>query len=88
MDADAEYTYPGDPLKIDCGYRPNGVVKMFQGMPLRGNIDAAKVLAFSFPLIEASIKEKENASCKMTAVVEEFLDRNERRHPFCARGLG
>src|ERR1700735_4055430 len=27
--AAAEYTRPGDSLKIDCGYRPNGVIRMF-----------------------------------------------------------
>src|SRR6185437_4555026 len=26
----ADYTKPGDPLRIDAGYRPNGVIKMFQ----------------------------------------------------------
>ena len=73
----AEYTYPGDSLKIDCGYRPNGVVKMFHGLPLKGNVDAAKVLAFSYPQIEAGIRKKENASCSLTAVVEADLDRSD-----------
>ena len=30
----AEYTHPGDPLKIDCGYRPNGEVKLFHAVSL------------------------------------------------------
>ena len=25
----AKYTGPGDPLKVDCGYRPNGVIRLF-----------------------------------------------------------
>ena len=30
----AQYTRAGDPLRIDCGYRPNGVIKMFQAVSL------------------------------------------------------
>jgi hypothetical protein len=73
----AEYTHAGDPLKIDCGYRPNGVIKMFQGMALKNGIDAAKVLAFSYPQIEDGIKKKEAAGCNLTAVVEGDLDRGD-----------
>ena len=70
----SDYTYPGDPLKIDCGYRPNGVVKMFHGVPLKGNVDAVKALAFSYPQMVAGIRKKEDADCKLTAVVEVSLD--------------
>jgi hypothetical protein len=51
------YTQPGDPMKIDCGYRPNGVVKMFHAVSLDGDVEAAKVLAYS-------------ARLELTAVVE------------------
>jgi hypothetical protein len=37
--AAAEYTRPGDPLRIDVGYRPNGVVKMFHAVSLDPRID-------------------------------------------------
>src|SRR5438309_2504276 len=30
----SDYTHPGDPLKIDCGYKPNGTVKMFHALAL------------------------------------------------------
>ena len=30
--AASEYTRPGDPLRIDMGYRPNGVVRMFHAV--------------------------------------------------------
>src|SRR5271156_4227541 len=43
--AAADYTKPGDPLRIDCGYRPNGVVRMFQAVSLETDADAAKLLA-------------------------------------------
>ena len=36
------YTRAGDPMKIDCGYRPNGVIRMFQAVSLEGDVEAAK----------------------------------------------
>jgi hypothetical protein len=35
----AEYTRPGDPLRIDVGYRPNGLVRMFHAVSLDPRID-------------------------------------------------
>ena len=32
--AASEYTRPGDPLRIDVGYRPNGIVRMFHAVVL------------------------------------------------------
>ena len=45
--AASEYTRPGDPLRIDVGYRPNGVVRMFHAVSLDPGLETAKVLAFS-----------------------------------------
>ena len=45
--AAADYTKPGDPLRIDCGYRPNGEVRMFQAVSLETDAVDAKLLAFS-----------------------------------------
>lgn len=70
-----KYTYKGDPLKIDCAYRPNGVIKMFHGVSLTTDVDAAKVLAFSYPQLRAGILREENATASLTAVVEDALDR-------------
>lgn len=75
--AAAEYTYKGDPLKIDCGYRPNGVIRMFHAAPLETDTDAAKVLAFSYPELRDGIMRAENAKAELTAVVEPTLDRAE-----------
>lgn len=73
----AEYTHKGDPLKIDCSYRPNGEIKMFQAVSLGSDVDAAKVLAFSYPKIAAGIAKKEKAAAVLTAVVEDELDRTD-----------
>jgi hypothetical protein len=77
------YTMPGDPMKIDCGYRPNygvpgelvrgganGVVKMFHAVSLDGDAEAAKVLAYSAPRLRDGVIRVEGAKLELTAVVE------------------
>ncbi len=73
----AQYTHKGDPLKIDCGYRPNGEVKMFHAVSLATEPETAKILAFSFPQIEAGILKAERAKGALTAIVEDDLDRGD-----------
>lgn len=73
----SQYTHRGDPLKIDCGYRPNGEIKLFQALSLATDVNAAKVLAFSYPRIAEGIQREENASTVMTAVVEDELDEGD-----------
>jgi hypothetical protein len=73
----AMYTYPGDPLKIDVSYRPNGTIKMLQAVSLEKSSDGTKALAFSYPQLAAGIKRKENAGTLLTAVVEDDLDRDD-----------
>ena len=64
------YTQPGDPLRIDCGYRPNGVIRMFHAVSLEGDLEAAKVLAFSAPQMAEGVARVENAALELTAIVE------------------
>jgi hypothetical protein len=73
--AAADYTKPGDPLRIDCGYRPNGVVRMFQAVSLEADADAAKLLAFSARSLTAGVKRVEDAELELTAIVEPVRDR-------------
>jgi hypothetical protein len=75
--AASKYTHAGDPLKIDCGYRPDGVIKLFQAVALSADVDAAKVLAFSYPELAAGIAREEKAETSLTAVVEDSLDRSD-----------
>ncbi len=44
----ARYAGNGDPLKIDCAYRPENVIQMFHAVSLATDVNAAKVLAFSY----------------------------------------
>ena len=68
--AASTYTKPGDPLRIDCGYRPNGVVKMFHAVSLEGETELAKVLAFSVAALREGVARVEGATLELTAVVE------------------
>lgn len=68
--AASTYTRQGDPMRIDCGYRPNGVVKMFQAVSLESDVEAAKVLAYSFPELRSGVQRVEDARLELTAVVE------------------
>jgi hypothetical protein len=64
------YTRAGDPMKIDCGYRPNGVIRMFQAVSLEGDVEAAKGLAYSAPELIEGVQRVEAARLELTAVVE------------------
>lgn len=59
--AAAEYTRPGDPLRIDAGYRPNGIVRMFHAVSLEPGVEMAKVLAFSAAALRAGVERVEQA---------------------------
>lgn len=64
------YTRAGDPMKIDCGYRPNGVVRMFQAVSLEVDVEAAKGLAYSAPQLVEGVQRVEGAKLELTAIVE------------------
>jgi hypothetical protein len=57
-------------MKIDCGYRPNGVIKMFHAVSLEADVEAAKVLAWSAPRLVEGVQRVEGAKLELTAVVE------------------
>jgi hypothetical protein len=66
----ASYTRPGDPLHVDCGYRPNGLIRMFHAVSLEGDSDPAKVLAFSAPGLAEGVRRVEQAELELTAIVQ------------------
>jgi hypothetical protein len=81
----ADYTFAGDPLKIDCGYRPNGTMKMFHAVPLSANVDLAKILAFTYPMIVEGMKQKK-VGAELTAVIDR-LDRDRTEADFALRAM-
>jgi hypothetical protein len=95
----APYTHEGDPFKIDCGYRPNGVLKLFHAMPLLPatpkagvrspvlSVDAAKVLAFSYPQIREGVARVLGVATELTAIVEEHLPHERQEIAFALATL-
>ncbi len=73
----SRYTRGGDPLKIDCGYSPNGTVKLFHAVTLNNDVNTAKVLAFSFPQLAKGIREMEGKHALLTAVVDDDLPQED-----------
>ena len=60
--AASDYTRPGDPLRIDCGYRPNGVIRMFHAVSFEPGLETAKVLAFSAAVLRAGVERVEKST--------------------------
>ncbi len=71
--AAAEFTRPGDPLRVDCGYR-NGMVRMFHAVSLEMENDLPKVLAFTVPQLADGLKKAVGLELQFTAVVEPLRD--------------
>ena len=83
----SKYTHSGDPLRIDFGYSPNGIVKLCHAVALSSDVNAAKVLAFSFPQLAHGIERAEKKRAELTAVVENDLDRNDEAISFAWQTL-
>ena len=69
----SQFTRSGDPLKIDAGYGAGQRVKMFHALSLEHDIDAAKVLGFSFPRMAEGILRTQKQQAELTAIVEDGL---------------
>lgn len=78
----AKYTRKGDPLKIDCGYSPNGTVKLFHALAIETDPNSAKVLAFSYPLLAEGILKIESKRAELAAVVDDDLSREDEQTGF------
>jgi hypothetical protein len=83
----SRYTHNGDPLRIDCGYSPNGTVKLFHAISLSADVNAAKILAFTFPQLVAGIREAEGRQAQLTAIVEDDLPANDDAVSFARQTL-
>ena len=69
--AASRYTRPGDPLRIDCGYRTEASgVRMFQAVSLDASLDMAHTLASSADALRAGVRRVDDAPLELTAIVE------------------
>lgn len=81
-----KYTRKGDPLKIDCGYSPNGTVKLFHALAIETDPNSAKVLAFTFPRLSEGIAKIEKRT-ELTAITEDDLPREDEAVAFALETL-
>ncbi len=80
--AAVEFTRPGDPFKVDCGYQPNGVLHLFHALSLAEQmgsvqVNAAKALAFSYGEMREGLIQQRHVESDLTAIVEDGLDVND-----------
>jgi len=68
------YTRKGDPLRLDCGYRKDqklgNALRVFQAVSLEGDLESAKVLAFTSPQLHDGVARLDGTTLELTAVVE------------------
>lgn len=75
----AEYTYPGDPLRMDHAYQRNGTRGFVHALSLARDPAQAKALAFTSERIRARV-----SSVEFTAVSEAAPREDNERHRFIA----
>ncbi|MBI1750458.1 MAG: DUF3037 domain-containing protein [Acidobacteria bacterium] len=78
----AEYTFPGDPLRIDFAYRSNGTRGFVHTIALARDPRQAKEFAFTAERIRARV-----ADCRFAAITEVEPRSDNDRHQFVAQVL-
>jgi hypothetical protein len=73
----AEFTFPGDPLRLDFAYRRNGTRGFVQTLPVTRSPGDSKLLAYT----AQRIREK-TASMEFTCVTDIELSAENQRHGF------
>lgn len=77
-----EFTYAGDPMRFDYGYRKNGTQGFVQTLALERDPAQAKALAFTSERIRVKA-----ASAEFTAITETAPQRDNARHRFVSELL-
>jgi hypothetical protein len=98
----SNYVMKGDPLKIDCSYRveaggskefpglgegTDNFVEFFHAVSLSSNVDSAKVLAYTWQPLRDGMRRIERSTAKLTAIVEDDLDRNDETLEFAMQTM-
>jgi len=83
----ARFTRAGDPLKIDCGYKSNGVIHLFHALSLGTDVNSAKVLAYSYSEMRDGLHAAEHAMSDLTTITEDDLDPHDETVAFALATL-
>ncbi len=75
------YTGPGDPFRVDFGYRAGSAVKMFHAVSVAANVDQALALGYRYSQIDAGMR-REQLQASLTAVMDEEIAFHEERTQF------
>ena len=78
----AEFTFPGDPLRIDFAWHNNGTRGFVHTIALARDPRQAKEFAFTAERIRARVSD-----CRFTAITETEPRRENQRHQFVAQVL-
>jgi hypothetical protein len=78
----AEFTFPGDPMRIDYGYRRNGTRGFLQTLSVTRAPGDVKSLAYTVERIRGKVKQ-----CEFTAVTDVHLLAENERHRFVQETL-
>ncbi|HEV2388738.1 MAG TPA: DUF3037 domain-containing protein [Candidatus Acidoferrales bacterium] len=78
-----EFTFPGDPLRLDYGYRRNGTRGFVHALSLDRDASQSKVLAYTAERIRRTL-----AAAEFTVVTDAAPHPENDRHQFVARLLG
>jgi hypothetical protein len=77
-----EFTYPGDPMRLDYGYRRNGTLGFLHTLALDRDLAQAKALAFTGEHIR-----QRAAGAEISAISEEAPQEDNPRHRFVSQLL-
>src|SRR5437764_3641721 len=83
----AEFTVPGDPMKLDFGYPAEGAFKFLHAVSLTQRVELGTLLAERFPKIASGLQAKKNVKAWLTAVVDDDLDRSRAEVKFALKRM-
>jgi len=82
----AQYKHRGDPFKVDCGYRADGI-HLFHALSLTADLNSAKVLTFTYMDVRDALEKAEHMMSDLTAITEDDLDPHDESVAFALAAL-
>lgn len=79
-----EYTEPGNPLKLNCGYAVGEAFKCFHAFSMRRNLAVAYKLAETYPKFSREQQRRNQTTTFLTAVVDDDGGRERKQAHYAA----